>query len=73
MSRFQPFRSLIGERETSGVVQSVSDFTVTVSTPRGPVTVSRQNDGTRYRVGDRVMVSGGRVVGRLGEVRRVVV
>lgn len=73
MSRFQPFRALIGERETSGVVQSFTDLTITISTPRGPVTVGRQNDGTRYRVGDRVLVSGGRVVGRLGEVRRVVV
>lgn len=73
MISFQPFRAFGGPQDISGVVQSFTDQTITISTSRGPVTLSRQNDGTRYRVGDRVMVSGGRVVGRLGEVRRVVV
>lgn len=63
----------LGLAEISGVVQSFTEQTLTLSTPRGPVTLSRQNDGTRYRVGDRVRLSGGRVVGRLGEVRRVVI
>lgn len=63
---------LFGSPSLSGVVQSFTEQTVTLSTSHGPVTLSRQNDGTRYRVGDRVRLSGGRVVGRMGEVRRVV-
>ena len=59
----------------AGVVVSIdANDTIRVRTQSGPIDVARaQNDATRYRIGDTVILNGSVISGRAGVGKVVVV
>lgn len=68
-------RKIFNSQKTNqGRVISQTDSTLILATPKGSLSVARSaNDGTRYQVGDTVLLANGVVVGRRNRVPTVYV
>lgn len=73
LNRF--LRRLTTPSTLTGTVIAVSATAITVATPSGRQSVPRRGDATNYRIGQRLSIQDGRIVGAISPAvgRRVVI